>query len=106
MVVTWPAMSSSGNGPLIQKRVALPRALEGNYRDHHVAYSVRAAYGQLGDMAKAGQWLRAAADTGFACVPFFERDPPLEPVRQTSGFQNPVSYVRQRREASFSESAR
>jgi hypothetical protein len=57
-------------------------------------------------MAKAWQGLRPAANTGFAYVPFFKRDPLLEPVRQTSRFQNLVSHVRQRREAWFSESAR
>ncbi len=76
--------------------------LKGDYRDHHVAYSLGAAYAQLGDMAAAGRWLRTAADTGFPCVPFFERDPLLEVFRRRPEFADLISYVRQRRDSAMS----
>src|SRR5688500_6422489 len=34
------------------------------YRDHHVAYSVGAAFAQLGAHGPAVEWLRRSADTG------------------------------------------
>ena len=72
-----------------------------DYRDHHVAYSLGAAYGQLGEIDEAARWLRTAADTGFACLIWFERDPLLEPVRQSAAFVKLRSYVQGRREASL-----
>ena len=71
------------------------------YRDHHVVYSLGAAYAQLGDFALANRWLRTAADTGFPCLPFFERDPLLEPLRLRPEFSDLLDYVRTRRAASL-----
>jgi hypothetical protein len=75
--------------------------LSGNYRDHHVAYSLGAAYAQLGDPVQADRWLRIAADSGFPCLPFFERDPLLEPLRQRPEFAALLTYVRARRESAL-----
>ena len=71
----------AAQGDTVAARVQLDRVLAGQYRDHHVAYSVGVAHAQLGEMDAAMQWLRTAADTGFPCLPFFERDPLLEPAR-------------------------
>ncbi|MNC92972.1 hypothetical protein D3C83_94990 [compost metagenome] len=76
--------------------------VEGTYRDHHVAYSLGAAYAQLGEPELADRWLRVAADTGFPCLPFFERDPLLEPLRLRPAFAALLQYVRARRQASLS----
>ena len=109
----------SGNGPLTQNRVPLPgvlaasgrsdaarahiqRVLQGSYRDHHVAYSLGAAYTQLGQTDEADRWLRTAVDTGFPCLPFFERDPLLEPLRRRAQFADLLAYIRARREVSLS----
>ena len=67
--------------------------LKADYRDHHVAYSLGAAYAQLGDTDQADRWLRTAVDTGFPCLPFFERDPLLEPLRHRSDFAALLEYV-------------
>jgi DNA-binding winged helix-turn-helix (wHTH) protein/TolB-like protein len=67
-------------------RRVLTGVLKGGYRDHHVAYSIAAAYAQLGDARKAVQWLRASADTGFPCETWYVRDPLLEPLRRQAGF--------------------
>ena len=55
---------------------------EGGYMDHHVAYSLGAAYAQLGRPGEAADWLAKAVETGFPCYPWFERDPLLDRVRK------------------------
>ena len=60
----------------------------GSYMDHHVAYSLAAAYAQLGRPAEALKWLADAWNTGFQCYPWLERDPLLAPVRQSSQFRS------------------
>jgi hypothetical protein len=54
--------------------------------DHHVAYSLGAAFAQLGEPDKSLAWLQQASDTGFPCSPWFERDILLEPVRRDPRF--------------------
>lgn len=61
--------------------------LASTYMDHHVAYGLGAAEAQLGRKADAIKWLRAAADTGFPCYPWIDRDPLLEPIRSDPEFQ-------------------
>ena len=80
----------------------IDRLIQGDYRDHHVAYSIGAAYAQVGDDAMADRWLRTAADTGFPCLPFFERDPLLEPLRRRAAFTDLLAHVRFRRESALS----
>jgi DNA-binding winged helix-turn-helix (wHTH) protein/tetratricopeptide (TPR) repeat protein len=82
---------------LEEARSWIRRVLAHGYRDHHVAYSLGAAYAQLGDYDGALRWLRTAADSGFACVPFYQRDPLLEPLRRRSEFAALIDYVRARR---------
>ena len=82
-------------------RGVVDRVLNETYRDHHVAYSLGAAYAQLGDFPLANRWLRTAADTGFPCLPFFEHDPLLEPLRVRPEFSDLLGYVRMRRDASL-----
>ncbi len=57
-----------------------------SYMDHHVATYLAAASTQLADYPGATRWLRAAADTGFACYPWFDIDPLLRPLRADAGF--------------------
>jgi predicted Zn-dependent protease len=57
------------------------------YVDHHLAYSLGAAYAQLGDFADARHWLSEAARTGFPCYPWYVRDPLLDPLRSDAEFQ-------------------
>ena len=83
-------------------REQIERVLKADYRDHHVAYSLGAAYAQLGDTDQADRWLRTAVDTGFPCLPFFERDPLLDPLRRRSEFAALLEHVRTRRESSLS----
>lgn len=69
------------------------------YMDHHVAYSTGAAHAQLGRRKEALRWLRQAADTGFPCAPWFDRDPLLDPLRADGEFQLLVKDVRKASEA-------
>ena len=62
--------------------------IRGPYMDHHVAYSLGAAFAQLHRPDEALRWLRAAFDDGFPCYPWFEQDPMLEPIRGDERFAN------------------
>ena len=62
--------------------------------DHHVAYSLGATFAQLGELDTAVLWLERAADTGFPCAPWFERDPLLAPLRQHPRFVKLYERVR------------
>ena len=89
-----------------EAREQIERVLKAEYRDHHVAYSLGAAFAQLGDTDQADRWLRTAVDTGFPCLPFFERDPLLDPLRHRSEFAALLEYVQSRRRSSLSLSSR
>ena len=52
------------------------------YMDHHVAYSLGAAYAQLGRLEEARTWLDRAVTSGFPCYPWYVRDALLEPFRR------------------------
>ena len=82
-------------------RVHIESVVKREYRDHHVAYSLGTAYAQLGDAAEATRWLKTAADTGFPCLTWFERDPLLDPLRGTPAFPELLQYVRARRDAAL-----
>jgi tetratricopeptide (TPR) repeat protein len=87
-------------------RRQIDQVLSRPYRDHHVVYGLGAAYAQLGDTARAMHWLRIAADTGFPCVPWFERDPWLEPLRRRPDYVELIAYVRGKRDTSLSPDRR
>jgi hypothetical protein len=67
--------------------------------DHHVAYSLGAAYAQLGQPAEAADWLTKAIETGFPCYPWFERDPLLDRVRKDPRVSQLLVKLRQSWEA-------
>ena len=52
--------------------------------DHHVAYSLGAAYAQLGRLEEARTWLDRAVTSGFPCYPWYASDPLLESFRRDS----------------------
>lgn len=92
----------AAQGQSAAARLHVDRVLARDYRDHHVAYSLGAAYAQLGEIDNAIRWLRTAADTGFPCLTWFERDPLLEPFRLRPEFVELQAYVRARRGSSLS----
>jgi DNA-binding winged helix-turn-helix (wHTH) protein/TolB-like protein len=80
------ASVEAATGMRNEARARIVEILRGSELDHHVAYSVGAALAQVGDLDAAVRWLTRAADTGFPCYPWFERDPLLDPVRQHPQF--------------------
>ena len=80
-------------------RRAIDRVLAREYRDHHVSYSLGAAFAQLGDRGRAMTALRAAADTGFPCAPWYATDPLLQPLRSDPTFATFAADLTARREA-------
>ena len=80
-------------------RRAIDGVLARGYRDHHVAYSLGVAFGQLGDYTEATTWLRTAADTGFPCVTWYAVDPLLQPLRTDAEFAALLSELKTRRDA-------
>ena len=66
------------------------------YMDHHVAYSLGAAYAQLGRLADARLWLERAVDGGFPCYPWFDRDTLLAPFRKDPGSREFLDRLRAR----------
>ena len=82
------------------KAMALVRkVLAGKYMDHHVAYSLGAAYGQLGEHAEATRWLTQSVRDGFRCYPWFRRDQLLDPLRSDAGYQRLLAELKQSWEA-------
>jgi TolB-like protein len=65
------------------RAVAIER---GPYMDHHVAYSLAAAWAQLGDAHASVKWLQQAAKTGFPCYPAVIHDKLLDPIRRNPEF--------------------
>ena len=74
-----------------EARAVVKTILDSGYMDHHVAYSLGAAYAQLGDVSEARRWLGKAADTGLPCYPWHARDPLLNPLRSDPEFQRFLS---------------
>ncbi len=77
----------------------LGRVESAAYKDHHVVYALGAAYAQLGQKEEARRWLARAAETGFPCYPWFDRDPLLEPLRNDSWFRGFMKNLRESWEA-------
>ena len=77
-----------------EARARVARIVRGTDLDHHVAYSLGAAFAQLGDPTASLTWLERAAETGFPCYPWFELDSLLNPVRDTPRFAQLLTRLR------------
>jgi tetratricopeptide (TPR) repeat protein len=77
----------AARGQQAEARILIEQVKENGYMDHHVAYSLGAAFAQLGQPGEARRWLAQAAQTGFPCHPWYERDPLLDPLRRDPEFQ-------------------
>jgi adenylate cyclase len=89
--------AASGNNA--DALATIDRLVRGPYMDHHVAYSLGAAYAQLHRPGDAVTWLRKAFDEGFPCYPWFERDPLLDPVRRDTQYVNLMRELQPRYDA-------
>ena len=95
----------AASGEVSAARAVLVRVESSAYRDHHVAYNLGTAFAQLGDATQSLRWLRSAAETGFPCAIFYQRDPLLAPLRTHPGFTALVSELSARRDATASRYA-
>ena len=57
---------------------------------HHTYYQVACILGVLGKHKAAFEWLERSVSTGFACWPFFLRDPSLQNLRKLPEFEELV----------------
>ena len=78
-----------------EARARIATIVAAAYMDHHVAYSLGAAFAQLGDTNRSLEWLQQAADTGFPSVPWYARDPLLQPVRKDPRFAGLMARLRE-----------
>jgi DNA-binding winged helix-turn-helix (wHTH) protein/tetratricopeptide (TPR) repeat protein len=58
---------------------------------HHTYYQVACILGVIGRPTEAFEWLERSVSTGFACWPFFMKDPNLRALRSHSEFEVLVS---------------
>lgn len=58
---------------------------------HHTYYQVACILSLLGRLEPAFEWLQRSVDTGFACWPFFRKDPCLQNLRTLPQFESLVS---------------
>jgi DNA-binding winged helix-turn-helix (wHTH) protein/Tfp pilus assembly protein PilF len=58
---------------------------------HHAYYQIACILSVLGNTEAAFEWLERSVDTGFACWPFFVKDPCLESLRSKPRFELLVS---------------
>jgi tetratricopeptide (TPR) repeat protein len=62
---------------------------------HHAQYDVACIYGQLDRVREGLDWFRDAAQDGFPCYPFFDRDPLLSPLRSDPRYAELTAPLRQ-----------
>jgi hypothetical protein len=92
----------AASGQPVAAQAMIDAVVNGSSMDHHVGYSVGAAFAQLGRPNDAVRWLRSAADDGFACYPWFALDPLLDPIRGDAGYKRLMTDLRTRFDAARS----
>jgi DNA-binding winged helix-turn-helix (wHTH) protein/Flp pilus assembly protein TadD len=63
---------------------------------HHSYYQIACILALLNNRAAAFEWLERSVSTGFACWPFFTKDPNLSYLRQLPKFESLVSSLQAR----------
>ena len=84
------ALTGDGAAALecMAKACAIPKSFG---HAHHTYYQIAEILSVLGRSHAAMEWLERAVATGFACWPFFLRDPCLENLRAHADFEGLVS---------------
>jgi TolB-like protein len=77
----------AARGEQVEARRLIDGVLAGSYRDHHVTYSLGAAFAQLDMPDEALIWLDQSRKTGFPCYPWFEQDPLLAKLKGRPAFE-------------------
>ncbi|HEY9014487.1 MAG TPA: hypothetical protein VIM84_05450, partial [Gemmatimonadales bacterium] len=88
----------AARGERARAEALLHEVTRGSYMDHHVAYSIGAAYAQLGQPEEATRWLAQAAHTGFPCGGWFAWDPLLQPLKADARFRQLLAELESIRE--------
>ena len=76
----------AARGETAEAKRLIESVLAGSYRDHHVAYSLGAAFAQLDMPDEALTWLDQSRQTGFPCYPWFAQDPLLAKLKGRPAF--------------------
>jgi TolB-like protein len=76
----------AARGETSEAKRLIDGVLAGSYRDHHVAYSLGAAFAQLDMPEEALEWLDQSRKTGFPCYPWFDQDPLLAKLKGRPAF--------------------
>ena len=86
----WHALEGSSDQALdcMNRACASPRSLG---HAHHTHYQVACILAVLQRHKEAFKWLERSVDTGFACWPFFLRDPALASLRDLPEFELLIS---------------
>jgi eukaryotic-like serine/threonine-protein kinase len=100
------ASFAAAGGDRSRAQALLRDVTGGSYMDHHVAYSIGAAYAQLGQLGEARRWLRQAAQTGLPCAGWFAWDPLLQPLRGDPGFEQLLREVQEMGDRAETEETR
>lgn len=90
------ALMLARSGEVREAHRMIARAIElgaGFGHFHHTAYNIAATYAALDEPADAVNWVEAAADDGFPCYPYFERDPNLDKLRRYPRFVDLMSLL-------------
>jgi hypothetical protein len=75
------------------KACAIPKSFG---HAHHTYYQIAGILSVLGRQKAAFDWLERSVSTGFACWPFFLKDPCVENLRELSEFESLVSSLQAR----------
>jgi tetratricopeptide (TPR) repeat protein len=85
----------AARGEAAEAKQLIDGVIAGSYKDHHVAYSLGAAFAQLDMPDQALEWLTKSREGGFPCYPWFERDPLLFKLKGLPAFQVFLDDLRQ-----------
>ena len=88
------ASVAAAAGDVAEAQRILAVVAASGYMDHHVAYSVGAAYAQLRRTGRSMEWLERAAASGFSAHTWYARDPLLAPLRGSSRFSQFLDHLR------------
>jgi len=81
--------AAEGNSRGAEQWIQQALGKDGGYTEfHHTQYIVAAAYARMNKPRLALQYLRQAADNGFPCYTFFEKDANLDSLRGDPGFRD------------------
>jgi hypothetical protein len=90
------ASVAASRGDRARANRLIAAVMAAGYMDHHVAYSLGAAYAQLGRFDDVRQWLERSINGGFPCYPWFAHDTLLAPFRRDASSEELLGGLRKR----------